>query len=105
MATGSTLRTGRWSCAVPSPHVTELSPNHFALGPSKRSQGMEAPSPRRSLDVVAACLLALAAAALLYGVVRTWPRTVDDAFITFRYAENLAEGAGPVFNPGERVEG
>ncbi len=29
----------------------------------------------------------------------------DDAFITFRYAKNLAEGAGPVFNHGERVEG
>jgi hypothetical protein len=31
--------------------------------------------------------------------------TVDDAFISFRYAENLAMGFGPVFNPGERVEG
>jgi tetratricopeptide (TPR) repeat protein len=30
---------------------------------------------------------------------------VDDAFISFRYAENLAAGRGPVFNPGERVEG
>jgi hypothetical protein len=32
---------------------------------------------------------------------------VDDAFITFRYARNLAEGHGLVFNPGEtpRVEG
>jgi arabinofuranosyltransferase len=29
----------------------------------------------------------------------------DDAFITFRYARNLASGLGPVFNPGERVEG
>lgn len=30
----------------------------------------------------------------------------DDAFISFRYARNLAEGAGLVFNPGyERVEG
>ena len=29
----------------------------------------------------------------------------DDAFISFRYAENLATGSGPVFNPGERVEG
>lgn len=66
---------------------------------------MDALSPKRRLDLVAACLLALAAAALLYGVVRTWPRTVDDAFITFRYARNLAEGVGPVFNPGERVEG
>lgn len=30
---------------------------------------------------------------------------LDDAFITFRYARNLAEGLGPVFNPGEFVEG
>ena len=30
---------------------------------------------------------------------------VDDAFISFRYARNLLEGHGLVFNPGERVEG
>ncbi|MCZ7587229.1 MAG: class I SAM-dependent methyltransferase [Deltaproteobacteria bacterium] len=30
---------------------------------------------------------------------------IDDAFITFRYAANVAHGFGPVFNPGERVEG
>jgi arabinofuranosyltransferase len=29
----------------------------------------------------------------------------DDAFISFRYARNLAEGNGLVFNLGERVEG
>ena len=29
----------------------------------------------------------------------------DDAFITYRYARNLARGNGLVFNPGERVEG
>lgn len=29
----------------------------------------------------------------------------DDAFISFRYARNLAEGAGLVFNAGDRVEG
>ncbi len=29
----------------------------------------------------------------------------DDAFITFRYAKNLAQGNGPVYNVGERVEG
>ncbi|HUT11627.1 MAG TPA: glycosyltransferase family 39 protein [Thermoguttaceae bacterium] len=28
-----------------------------------------------------------------------------DAFITFRYARNLASGHGPVFNPGDHVEG
>ena len=31
--------------------------------------------------------------------------TVDDAFISFRYAHNLVQGHGLVFNPGERVEG
>ena len=31
--------------------------------------------------------------------------TVDDPYITFRYAANLLAGLGPVFNPGERVEG
>lgn len=29
----------------------------------------------------------------------------DDAFISFRYARNLATGQGLVYNPGERVEG
>jgi hypothetical protein len=29
----------------------------------------------------------------------------DDAYISFRYADNLAHGRGLVFNPGERVEG
>lgn len=31
--------------------------------------------------------------------------TADDAFITFRYARNLALGEGLTYNPGERVEG
>ncbi len=31
--------------------------------------------------------------------------TYDDAFISFRYAENLANGHGLVYNIGERVEG
>lgn len=33
-----------------------------------------------------------------------WP-TTDDAYITFRYADNLAHGRGFVFNEGERVLG
>ena len=32
-------------------------------------------------------------------------RVVDDCYITFRYVRNWVAGAGPVFNPGERVEG
>jgi hypothetical protein len=31
--------------------------------------------------------------------------TLEDAYITFRYARNVARGAGFVFNPGERVLG
>jgi hypothetical protein len=27
----------------------------------------------------------------------------DDAFITFRYAENLYQGVGFVYNPGEKI--
>jgi hypothetical protein len=30
---------------------------------------------------------------------------VDDSFISYRYAVNLTQGEGLVFNPGERVEG
>jgi len=33
------------------------------------------------------------------------PRVVDDAYITFRYARNLIEGHGLVYNPGEHVLG
>jgi hypothetical protein len=39
-----------------------------------------------------------------YGAIRkTW--LCDDAFISFRYAENLTHGLGLVYNAGERVEG
>jgi hypothetical protein len=39
--------------------------------------------------------------------VRLWlgPYTADDAYITFRYSENLASGAGFTYNPPERVLG
>ena len=33
------------------------------------------------------------------------PRMIDDAFITFRYARNLVQGMGLVYNAGERVLG
>jgi arabinofuranosyltransferase len=33
------------------------------------------------------------------------PNTVDDAYITFRYARNLISGNGFVYNPGEHVLG
>jgi hypothetical protein len=45
-------------------------------------------------------LLLGAIALLLWGCLSVWPFTVDDSYIIFRYACNLAEGHGPTFNPG-----
>jgi hypothetical protein len=47
----------------------------------------------------AAGLLLVVQIACFHGVRR------DDAFISFRYAQNLSEGRGLVFNPGERLMG
>lgn len=42
----------------------------------------------------------------LVGVRAAWFFTIDDAYITFRYSDNLAHGHGPVWNVGEDpVEG
>ena len=58
------------------------------------------PSKKRDL-LFALLLIALAIfARLLPGA-----RTIDDAFITFRYAQNLLSGQGLVFNLGEQVLG
>jgi hypothetical protein len=51
-----------------------------------------------------ALALALALLLVLHAVLYL-PYVVDDAYISFRYARNLVEGHGLVFNPGERVEG
>ncbi|HEU4723671.1 MAG TPA: hypothetical protein VFU59_00090 [Candidatus Eisenbacteria bacterium] len=61
-----------------------------------------APSPGQPL-----VLLGLALAAILLAIhVRAYFFLTDDAFISFRYAQNLSQGHGLVFNPGgERVEG
>lgn len=51
--------------------------------------------------------VALSLAAVAWAIVSAtssaW--TCDDAFISFRYANNLVHGLGLVFNAGERVEG
>ena len=56
-------------------------------------------------DVVAWAGIALALVVLALHV-RTYFFLTDDSFISFRYARNLVQGHGLVFNPGaERVEG
>lgn len=48
-------------------------------------------------------ILAVSAGAMAWAASTAW--VCDDAFITFRYAENVAGGLGAVYNAGERVEG
>lgn len=58
--------------------------------------------PKEMFAKITALLLAATSLSvrLTYG-----PRTVDDAFISFRYARNIADGVGFVFNRGEHVLG
>ena len=50
-------------------------------------------------------MLGLAALCFVVLTRHHWQQICDDAFITFRYANNVAAGLGPVWNRGERVEG
>lgn len=64
---------------------------------------MNAPSTMPSRAGRAVLLLAI----LLVSVasLSVWGYTVDDAWITFRYARNASDGLGVVYNPGQCVEG
>jgi arabinofuranosyltransferase len=57
---------------------------------------------RKIVDI--GCLL-LAGAVAIGVMAFSYLKLVDDAYISFRYAHNLVEGEGLVFNPGEYVEG
>ncbi|WP_438007287.1 hypothetical protein WME89_00285 [Sorangium sp. So ce321] len=49
--------------------------------------------------------LALPAVLLVVNMVRVRSFTIDDAYISYRYARNFARGLGLVYNAGERIEG
>ncbi|MFQ5601028.1 MAG: hypothetical protein ACE5G2_10815, partial [Candidatus Krumholzibacteriia bacterium] len=73
-------------------------------GPSEQ----EAPQPRFPNQVAKVVAVLVVLGGLVWLVLRErhfsgW--VDDDAFISFRYARNLADGHGLVFNTGERVEG
>jgi len=61
-------------------------------------------APSRAALTAAIALLILVLA-LLIAHIRLVHFTCDDAYISFRYARNLTEGHGLVYNEGERVEG
>lgn len=63
------------------------------------------PRSRRSALIWAAVAVA-SATTLLLEIALVFPRTFDDAFITFRYGLNVSNGFGLLWNPGEApVEG
>ena len=45
-------------------------------------------------------LVLLALGAFLWTALRSWGYLLDDTFIVLRFARNLVEGHGLVFNPG-----
>jgi len=59
----------------------------------------------RSAPPLGTALLAVSLVVCVVWAVAWWPNTIDDAYITYRYAANVAHGHGAVYNPGERVEG
>ena len=62
--------------------------------------------PRRLTTLPAGLLLVAGGAAFALELRHVWPFTADDAFITFRYAQNWVAGQGPNFNAGgPRAEG
>jgi hypothetical protein len=65
--------------------------------------GDVSPAPRDATR--ARMLLAAAIATVVIAGIAAAPPLIDDAFISFRYAKNLATGRGLVFNMGEWVEG
>jgi len=73
--------------------------------PAER-ESPDAISPAPAWSVVLGLALPLVALILLFSTMQLfWGFVQDDAFISLRYARNLATGNGLVFNPGERVEG
>ncbi|GAH95705.1 unnamed protein product, partial [marine sediment metagenome] len=53
----------------------------------------------------ARAILILSLVLVIFYLYGTWFYPTDDAYISYRYAQNLAEGNGLVYNLGERVEG
>ncbi len=68
-----------------------------------RSASREVPGAFQRRTISA--LFAIAVAVYVFNLARYRTYLLDDTFIGLRYARNLVEGHGLVFNPGERVEG
>ncbi len=65
----------------------------------------ESSKAAQSVQTIAIAMASVAIAAVFAWNVEHYAFLGDDAFISFRYAANLAAGNGLVWNPGEYVEG
>ncbi len=59
----------------------------------------------RRRAVLIAVALVVPALVLAAAMATAWPITIDDAYISYRYARNFARGLGLVYNGGEAIEG
>ncbi len=75
--------------------------------PTRAGKQPFALSPFLSLRLVLSNHGVFACAVLLYAVwlEQIWSFTLDDAYISLRYAWNAVHGAGLVYSPGQRVQG
>src|SRR4030095_12220478 len=72
--------------------------------PAKKTQQKTKQAPQFDTSKIAYTALAVSAF-ILYYYSKSFDFIQDDAFITFRYVKNFAEGDGLVFNIGDKVEG
>lgn len=71
-----------------------------------KSKQSSSPPTRASLPSWVPWLgLLVSAFVFVWHASRFWGYTIDDAYISYRYALNWVHGHGPVYNVGERVEG
>lgn len=85
--------------------MIESAPDQNAMDKTTTDKAATPATGRAWGGLGAAALTLLPYVLLLATAFSVFAQSVDDPFITFRYARNLLAGLGPVFNPGERVEG
>jgi hypothetical protein len=92
--------------AAPPPAATETMGAPADARSSAPSSTLARLRPERRAALILACVAAAGVALIFWQHAHSANGYMtDDAFISFRYARNLADGHGPVWSPGDRVEG
>src|SRR5262245_52908184 len=75
------------------------------LRPPRRTAGLVARRSNGSSHYLIGAALSVLVVAYVLLCLDVWEFTVDDAFISYRFASNLWKQGELSFNPGERSEG